>query len=345
MGRPSTRRLRTASSCSPCCSSSRAVRARSVKPSTALRVTARAGGSAKARRLLVSTKLNPNRLNGLGGTALPRIRAARKAAARSRCWCVQGEAGQALCANQGEEIASSALVAGSWPPRPAPGVSRAGEHHVLELRAVSKRWRKKPRPVLDDVQLGVAHGTAILLTGANGAGKTTLLRLAAGVLAPDRGSVTVQGLSPERSRREFSRRIAFLSAGGSGLYARLSVLRHLDLAARLALLGAVDRAAAIERAIDAFDLAPLACERVDRMSMGQRQRLRVAMAFLHDADLALLDEPSTSLDHHGVGLLHSALSRMLARGGAAIWCEPSGGRAGFAFDRQLMLQDGALHDT
>jgi ABC-type multidrug transport system ATPase subunit len=189
----------------------------------------------------------------------------------------------------------------------------------------------------------VPPGTAILLTGRNGAGKTTLLRLASGVIAPDQGSVTVQGLSPERSRREFHRRLTLLAAGGSGLYARLSPRRHLDLAARLALLGGVDRAAAVERAVDGFDLHAVADDRVDRLSMGQRQRVRVAMAFLHDPHLALLDEPTTSLDDHGVGLLRCALSRLLARGGAAIWCEPSGSRAGFSFDRHLVLEEGALH--
>jgi ABC-2 type transport system ATP-binding protein len=214
---------------------------------------------------------------------------------------------------------------------------------ALELHGVSKRWRGKPSPVLDSVDFTVAHGTAVLLTGRNGAGKTTLLRLAAGVITPDRGRVMVRGLSPEGSRREFNQRIAFLSAGGSGLYARLSVKRHLDLAARLALLGPVDRSAATERAMDAFRLRPLAGDRVDRLSMGQRQRLRVAMAFLHGPDLALLDEPGTSLDDEGVGVLHSALSKLLARGGAAIWCEPSRSRTGFAFERQLVLREGALH--
>ena len=215
--------------------------------------------------------------------------------------------------------------------------------HALELCDISKRWRGKPRPVLDNLGLTVANGTAILLTGRNGEGKTTLLRLAAGVITPDRGTVTVRGISPERSRREFNRRIAFLSAGGSGLYARLSVRRHLDLAARLALLGPVHRKAATERAMDAFHLGPLAADRVDRLSMGQRQRVRMSMAFLHGPDLALLDEPCTSLDDDGVELLHAALSTLLARGGAAIWCAPSRGGTGFAFDRQLVLKRGALH--
>jgi ABC-2 type transport system ATP-binding protein len=213
----------------------------------------------------------------------------------------------------------------------------------LELLGVHKRWRGKQRSVLDGIDLRVEPGTAVLLSGRNGAGKTTLLRIASGLIAPDRGSVTVEGLRPEHSRREFNRRICLLAAGGSGLYARLSVRRHLDLMARLALLARPERNAAVDRAIDAFDLNPVAGDRVDRLSMGQRQRVRVAMAFLHDPQLLLLDEPTTSLDSHGVHLLHAAVSRVLVRGGAAIWCEPSGSQAEFLYDRRLVLEEGALH--
>jgi ABC-2 type transport system ATP-binding protein len=214
---------------------------------------------------------------------------------------------------------------------------------TLELLGVSKRWHRKAPPVLDGIDLSLAPGTAVLLTGRNGVGKTTLLRVASGMIAPDSGDVRVEGICPERSRREFHRRVALLSPGGSGLYARLSVRRHLDLAGRLALLARADRALATERAVDDFELSPVMGDRVDRLSMGQRQRVRLAMAFLHDPQLVLLDEPSTSLDDHGVGLLHAALSELLGRGGAAIWCEPSGGGTEFSFDRHLVLEEGALH--
>src|ERR671925_628236 len=214
---------------------------------------------------------------------------------------------------------------------------------TLELSAVCKQWPRKPLPVLRNVDLSVPHGTAVLLTGRNGAGKTTLLRVASGLIAPDRGEVKVEGLCPERSRREFHRRVALLSAGGSGLYARLSVRRHLDLAGRLALMTRAERAAATQRAIDDFDLREVAGDRVDRLSMGQRQRVRVAMAFLHNPQLVLLDEPGTSLDDPGVTVLNSAVSRLLARGGSAIWCEPAGSRSSFPFDRRLLLEEGALH--
>jgi ABC-type multidrug transport system ATPase subunit len=252
------------------------------------------------------------------------------------------EAGRASVAGTDPRGAPLRLVVGPAAPSTGPPVTGDREHPTLELRAVSKRWPGKPRPILSNVDLSVAQRTATLLTGCNGAGKTTLLRVACGLIAPDSGVVTVQGVCPERSRREFHRRVALLSPGGIGLYARLSVRRHLDLAGRLALLARADRTEATERAVDDFELRPLMGDRVDRLSMGQRQRVRLAMVFLHEPQLVLLDEPGTSLDDQGVGLLHSALSRLLGRGGAAIWCEPSGGGAGFPFDRHLVLEEGAL---
>jgi ABC-2 type transport system ATP-binding protein len=252
-----------------------------------------------------------------------------------RYWGVNVEAGRLEVASADAPGGRLRLV--------APNLAGDAAVPTLELRAVSKRWRRKARPILDGLDLSIAPGTAALLTGRNGAGKTTLLRVASGLITPDRGGVRVKGLCPERSRREFHRRVALLSPGGSGLYARLSVRRHLDLAGRLALMARAERVAAVEQTIDDFDLRPLADDRVDRLSMGQRQRVRVAMAFLHNPQLVLLDEPSTSLDDPGVELLNSALSRLLGRGGAAIWCEPAGSRSVFSFDRRLVLEDGVLH--
>jgi ABC-2 type transport system ATP-binding protein len=253
------------------------------------------------------------------------------------------EAGRALVADPDAQSTPLWPVGRSAAPRTAPVVAGERLPLALELRAVSKRWSRKQHPVLNNIDLRVSQGTAILLTGCNGVGKTTLLRVASGLIAPDSGGVQVHGLCPERSRREFHRRVALLSPGGSGLYARVSVRGHLDLAGRLALLARRERAAATECALDDFDLRDLAGARVDRLSMGQRQRVRVAMAFLHDPKLVLLDEPSTSLDDLGIALLHSAVSRLVASGGAAIWCEPADSRSGFSFDRHLLLEDGALH--
>ena len=216
---------------------------------------------------------------------------------------------------------------------------------VLVLTNVSKTWPSQPSPLLDRVDLQLERGTTTAIVGRNGAGKTTLLRIAAGLIAPDSGRVEACGIAVERDRTAFQRRIGFLSAGNSGLYARLKVEHHLDLWTRLGLMPRRERRPAIDEAIERFELGPLCGRRVDRLSMGQRQRLRLALAFAHRPAVALLDEPTTSLDEEGVALVADAVGALRARGGAAVTCLPSGWQHALPADRTLVLAGGALEES
>jgi ABC-2 type transport system ATP-binding protein len=212
----------------------------------------------------------------------------------------------------------------------------------LRLDGIVKSWSSQPQPVLDGVALGLRAGTVTSISGANGAGKTTLLRIAAGLIRPEQGEVTLSGLSPERDRKEFQRQVGFLTAGNSGLYGRLKAEHHLDFWARLALLPRTERSAAIDRVVGVFGLGPLLGRRVDRLSMGQRQRLRLALTFLHHPSLILLDEPATSLDAEGIGVLQGALDHHRSSGGAALICLPTGWEEMLKIDRAYLLSGGAL---
>jgi ABC-type multidrug transport system ATPase subunit len=212
----------------------------------------------------------------------------------------------------------------------------------LKLEGITKRWQRTADPVLDGVDLVVEPGTAVLVEGANGAGKTTLLRIGAGLIRPDTGRVQLGPLDPDTDRTAFQRRTGFLSAASAGLYARLTVRDHLRFWSRLALLSRDDRTRCCRRVSDALDLAPLADRRVDRLSMGQRQRVRLAATFLHDPDLVLLDEPANSLDEEGLAVLASEVDLVRRRGGAALWCAPSGAPRPIAFDRRMKVDSGQL---
>jgi ABC-2 type transport system ATP-binding protein len=214
---------------------------------------------------------------------------------------------------------------------------------TLALRGITKRWRRHGHAVLDGVDIDLEAGESIWVGGRNGAGKTTLLRIVAGLIMPDGGSIRLQGLDPERDRRRYQTRIGFLPAGNTGLVARLSTAYHLKYWARLAFVPASEQEAAIERALTAFSLHELASSRVDRLSMGQRQRLRAAMAFLHAPELVLLDEPFASLDDEGAAMLAAAVRDVVARGGAAVSCSPTGeDQPELDFDRRLVLEAGGL---
>lgn len=212
----------------------------------------------------------------------------------------------------------------------------------LAIRGVGKRWQRNLPPVLDGVELRLEPATKTWIGGRNGVGKTTLLRIAAGLIDAEVGHVEVWGVGPRENRARYQQLVSFLPAGDRGLYARLTVRRQLELSARLALLAGPRCRAVVEEAIEDFDLRALAERRVDRLSMGQRQRLRIAMTFLPGPEVVLLDEPLTSLDREGAVLLEQAIERLLGREGAVLWCSPSGEHVEASFHRRFTIQDGSL---
>jgi ABC-type multidrug transport system ATPase subunit len=212
----------------------------------------------------------------------------------------------------------------------------------LMLRDVTKRWRKDLPRVLDNLQLRLEPGTTTWVGGQNGAGKTTMLRIASGLIEPDEGRAEVWGMSSRENRARYQQLVSFLPAGDRGLYARLTVRRQLEFWGRIALVPGDRFAATIQRAIDTFDLGELAERRVDRMSMGQRQRLRIAMTFMASPEIVLLDEPMTSLDDQGGALLYAAIDELLGRHGAVLWCSPTGEHVDLRFDSRWVIEGGRL---
>jgi ABC-2 type transport system ATP-binding protein len=221
----------------------------------------------------------------------------------------------------------------------SPGVTGAAP---LALRGLSKRWRKDLPLVLDDLSLTLESGTTTWVGGYNGVGKTTMLRVAAGLIEADAGRVDVWGVSPHENRARYQRLVSFLPAGDRGLYARLTVRRQLEFCARISMIPRQHFRETVEQTIEAFNLSELAERRVDRMSMGQRQRLRIAMTFLPRPEIVLLDEPLTSLDDEGAVLLQGAVAEVLAREGTVLWCSPSGEQLEMTFDARWLLERGKL---
>jgi ABC-type multidrug transport system ATPase subunit len=210
------------------------------------------------------------------------------------------------------------------------------------LRAHGIEFSWPARPVLRGVDLELPAGTVTALRGANGSGKTTLIRLLAGVLEPAAGSVRLGALDPIGDRRAYMRRVGLATAGERGLYARLEVRANLQLAAALALVPARRRRALIAAALARFELEALARRRCDRLSLGQRQRLRLAIAFLHEPAVVLLDEPNSSLDADGTALLARALSEAAARGAGVLWAAPDGPPPALPADRACVLAGGRV---
>jgi ABC-2 type transport system ATP-binding protein len=230
----------------------------------------------------------------------------------------------------------------SAPASSQPPSESSGGEPILELEGLYHKWKGPKPPVLDDVSLTLRAGEVTWVGGRNGAGKTTLLRLAAGILLPQRGSVRMGELTPASKRGVYRRQIGFLSAGDRSLQARMLVRQQLDYWARLAYVPRKRRAELVANSLQRFGLEEFAERRVDRMSQGQRQRIRLAMAFLHEPQVLLLDEPRNSLDDDGYALLGEQIERSTGEGATVLWCSPRGEDRVLASDIGYTLEDGHL---
>jgi ABC-2 type transport system ATP-binding protein len=158
---------------------------------------------------------------------------------------------------------------------------------VIEASGLGKQYRRTW--ALRDCTLAVPEGHVAGLVGPNGAGKTTLLQLAAGLLAPTRGTITVLGERPAARPAQLAR-VGFV-AQDTPVYARMTVADHLRLGAWLN-PGWDDSLA--QRRIGQLGLDPK--QRAGSLSGGQRAQLALTLALAKRPGLLLLDEPVASLD-------------------------------------------------
>ncbi|MBL8860057.1 MAG: ATP-binding cassette domain-containing protein [Planctomycetes bacterium] len=133
------------------------------------------------------------------------------------------------------------------------------------------------------------------LLGPNGAGKTTTLRILATILAPTSGRASVAGIDVTENPLEARRRIGFLS-GTTGLYPRLTPRETLRYFGTLHGMPKAALEARIEELLDTFSIRDYADGRCEALSTGQKQKVSIARAVLHDPPVLILDEPTTGLD-------------------------------------------------
>jgi sodium transport system ATP-binding protein len=187
----------------------------------------------------------------------------------------------------------------------------------------------------------VAAGEIYGLLGPNGAGKTTTLRILAGLLAPTAGGARVAGLDVAAHPVEVRRRLGFLT-NTTGLYARLDGRELLRYFARLHGLDDAAAAARIEALVRALDLAPFLARRCEALSTGERQRLSIARAVLHDPHVLILDEPTAGLDVLASRFLRDFVRAERERGKAIIFSTHYLAEAELLCDRIGLLYRGGL---
>ncbi len=210
---------------------------------------------------------------------------------------------------------------------------------MLRIQALTKRYG--PRVALDRLDLTLAPRGLVVLLGPNGAGKTTLFQVAAGLFAPDEGSVHIDGLPLAHSAHHALARLGVVFQQAS-LDLDLTVAHNLQFYADLHGLPRALARQRIQEVAAAFGLSAELRRAARELSGGNRRKVELARALLHHPALLLLDEPTVGLDPQSRRDLMSAVRRDVAeRGCAVLWATHLVEEAQQA-DRVLVLHRGRL---
>jgi putative ABC transport system ATP-binding protein len=221
---------------------------------------------------------------------------------------------------------------------------------MLDIRQLARAFREGDRVhrVLDRLDVHIASGETVAITGRSGSGKSTLLNLISGIDRADSGSVCVDGC--EVTALGEPARTLFRRAHIGFVYQFFNLIPTLDVAENVRLVlelngvsGATARARTLA-ALEAVGLGERAHSAVDALSGGEQQRVAIARAVVHQPPLLLADEPTGNLDDATAReVLPVLLSLARARGATLVIVTHDATLAGSA-GRVLELREGRLHE-
>jgi ABC-2 type transport system ATP-binding protein len=210
---------------------------------------------------------------------------------------------------------------------------------ILQLDQLNRR--RAGRPAVQNLSLTLQPGQVLGLLGVNGAGKSTTLSMIAGALRPDSGSIQLNG-ADFLEQPELARRLIGWLPERAPVWAELTVSEHLDAHGRLRGLSGAALRQARSAIIERLELQPLALRLAGVLSQGQRQRLGLACALLHQPALLVLDEPANALDPVQVAALRTLIREQAARGTAVILSTHLLTEVTAVCDRVAILHEGSL---
>jgi ABC-2 type transport system ATP-binding protein len=206
----------------------------------------------------------------------------------------------------------------------------------LILEGISRRFGD--RVVLEELNLTVGQGEIVGFIGGNGAGKTTTMRIILGMLAADRGTVSWGGGPVDDTvRRAFG-----YMPEERGLYPRMPVREQIEWFARLDGSGAATARKIGQRLVAAVGLQGREQTAVQDLSLGNQQRVQLAVALVGDPQLLVLDEPFSGLDPEAVEAMADLLQAQANRGVAVLFSSHQLELVERLCDRVCVLQAGRV---
>lgn len=212
---------------------------------------------------------------------------------------------------------------------------------AIETRDLTRSF--DGRVALDGLSLTIERGEVLALLGPNGAGKTTTVRLLNGVLRPDSGSAEVLGLDPVTEGQEL-RSVTGVLTENAGLDERLTARENLEYTARIRGMSINHAHKRVGEVLEQFGMADRADDLAGAFSTGQRKRVALARALLHDPQVLFLDEPTSGLDPTATRDVATMITALAEEHGRTVLLATHFlGEAGRLADRMAVLHHGVLH--
>ena len=215
---------------------------------------------------------------------------------------------------------------------------------MISVEKLYKRFSRQGGEfeAVSDLSFEVQPGEVYGLLGPNGAGKTTTLRMILGLIEPTAGQVKIDGFDVSVDSNEVKKRIGYASAS-VGVYPWLSAREMLLFIADLYEL---DRSYALDRVEQLSELLGFQAileRRCATLSSGEKQRVNLARALIHEPPVMLLDEPTTGLDVLGSSVIFEYVALLKDRGKAVIVCTHRLDEAERICDRFGLIYEGNLY--
>ncbi len=206
----------------------------------------------------------------------------------------------------------------------------------IQLSGLTKSFRTPQGPVhaVRGIDISIAPGETVALLGPNGAGKSTTIDMLLGLLPPDAGTVSVFGMTPDAAIRAGAVG-AMLQVGGVIQY--LSVRELITMVASL-----YPDPLSVDEVIELTDIGDLADRRTTKLSGGQTQRLRFAIALVSNPDLLVLDEPTVGLDVEARHDFWMTMRAFVSRGKTVIFATHYLEEADAYADRIILMANGKI---
>jgi ABC-2 type transport system ATP-binding protein len=206
----------------------------------------------------------------------------------------------------------------------------------IALDGLAKTFRGPSGPVraVRGVDLRIAPGETVALLGPNGAGKTTTIDMMLGLLPPDDGAVTLFGMAPD----------AAVEAGAVGAMLQTgSLIQDLTVREIVAVMGSLyPDPLPVDDVLEMTGMAALAGRRTQKLSGGESQRLRFALALVANPDLLVLDEPTVAMDVEARRGFWATMRRFTARGTTVVFATHYLEEADEFADRIVLMAHGRI---